>query len=628
VRLLSLSIALALYGFSDNAALASEGDDELLMFAELRHGAVKKPAPVVPAKPSPAPAEVQQSTSYSPPIIMSDVAPVPPVVIASQPIVRPAAAPLPTPPEPPALREAAAPVVVVPAKPSPAPVEVQQSKSLSPQMMSNVDPVRPEIIASQPIVRPADATLPKPPEPPAQRKAAAPVVSAPLATAVVDRSTPQSEGVSLLNLRASATLPGQRKPSRAELENSLSESEVRALFSQAVMQALSINPKIHSSRSQADAAKESIDEAKGQRWPQVNVTSNSKGLNFGSGYRQDNDNKDPVSLNFNMATTLYDFGQTSNTIKTREAQAEAATLTISAESESTAWDVTSALTELSKQRLVIAVSQDFVARMKELTKMLQGIVAVDQGRKSELTQATGRLLSAQSQLDAAVAKARDTEIILQRLLGESSITLPPSTQWNLRLPDPQSQLSMVESHPTVLKARADKQAAEHEAAVVRASGLPTFSWVVSKNTGQDELGRRQAYETGIQASWGLFRGGSTRAAERAALARAEASSYLVEDQQRDLEQRIRAANQDASSLLERAVLYHSLAAETNRIRVDFFDQWYHLGKRTLLDVLSSETDYYNNRVSEVSSRFDGYAAIIRSYASSGTLISWLNNHSI
>ncbi|ETD34938.1 transporter [Pseudomonas chlororaphis subsp. aurantiaca PB-St2] len=434
-------------------------------------------------------------------------------------------------------------------------------------------------------------------------------------------------GVSALSLGLNTARPAQAKSSPAELKNAVPESEIRALFSQAVLQALHINPKINSSRLQAEAAQSSIDEAKGQRWPQLNVSSNSRSLNFGSGYRRDNGNDDPVSLSVNVATTLYDFGQTSHTIKTREAQAEAATLTVSAESESTAWDVSSALTELSKQRLLIAISEDYVARMKELTKMLQGIVAVDQGRQSELTQAKGRLLSAESQLDAAVAKSRDTEIVLTRLLGESSISLPSASQWRLRLPDPQSQLSKVETHPTVLKAIADKQAAESEAAVVRASGLPTFSWVVSKNTGQDELGRRQAYETGIQMSWGLFRGGSTRAAERAALARAEASRYLVEDQQRDLEQRIRAANQDASSLLERSDLYQSLTAETDRIRTDFFDQWYHLGKRTLLDVLSAESDYYNNRVSEVSSRFDGYAAIIRSYASSGTLVNWLNNRS-
>ncbi|AZD30812.1 TolC family protein [Pseudomonas chlororaphis] len=592
VRLLSLAVALALYSFSHTPALASEEDsDELLAFTALRHGAQPKTVQAVPAKPMPVP-------SVSVPV------PVPVPVPAS-------------------------PSVPAPALPIARATATNSLQGTSPVLRASHDSAlaRPVVAASPPVVSPAVKPLPPRPEPSVRPEVAAPVIKTPVDTTVADKKAAAPMGVSALSLGLNTARPAQAKSSPAELKNAVPESEIRALFSQAVLQALHINPKINSSRLQAEAAQSSIDEAKGQRWPQLNVSSNSRSLNFGSGYRRDNGNDDPVSLSVNVATTLYDFGQTSHTIKTREAQAEAATLTVSAESESTAWDVSSALTELSKQRLLIAISEDYVARMKELTKMLQGIVAVDQGRQSELTQAKGRLLSAESQLDAAVAKSRDTEIVLTRLLGESSISLPSASQWRLRLPDPQSQLSKVETHPTVLKAIADKQAAESEAAVVRASGLPTFSWVVSKNTGQDELGRRQAYETGIQMSWGLFRGGSTRAAERAALARAEASRYLVEDQQRDLEQRIRAANQDASSLLERSDLYQSLTAETDRIRTDFFDQWYHLGKRTLLDVLSAESDYYNNRVSEVSSRFDGYAAIIRSYASSGTLVNWLNNRS-
>ena len=597
VRLLSLAVALALYGWSSTPALGSEDDDELMAFAALRHGA--KPPTAAPAQVKVIPAPVAVAAPLPAPASVAVTAPAPaPVQVAL-------AAPAP------------APVVVTAPVPAPAPVPVTVPVS-APQVVT----------ASPAVVRPAAEPLSATPQPPVRVEEPAPVVKAAAQTAVADNAVPPSSGISALSLQPVTGSRAQVKPSRAELKNAVPEMEIRALFSQAVMQALQINPKINSSRSQVDAAQSSVDEAKGQRWPQLNVSSSSKSLNFGSGYRKDTGDNDPVSLNVSMATTLYDFGQTSNTIKTRQAQTQAAMLTVTAESEATAWDVSNALTELSKQRLVIAISQDYVARMKELTNMLQGIVAVDQGRKSELTQAKGKLLSAESQLDAAVAKARDTQIVLMRLLGDSSVSVPTAAQWNLRIPDAQSQLSKVQAHPTVLKAIADTQAAESEAAVVRASGLPTFSWVVSKNTGQDELGRRQAYETGIQVSWGLFRGGSTRAAERAALARAEASRYLVEDQQRDLEQRIRAANQDASSLLERADLYHSLTAETDRIRVDFFDQWYHLGKRTLLDVLSSESDYYNNRVSEVSSRFDGYGAILRSYASSGTLVNWLNNRSI
>lgn len=403
------------------------------------------------------------------------------------------------------------------------------------------------------------------------------------------------------------------------------ENELKALFARAVARAILLSPRINSTRSMADAAVEGVAEAKGQRWPQVNVTSSSKKMYFGSGTRSAVSSTDLPAINMNMATTLYDFGQTSNIIKTREDQAKAAAVGIDVEAENTAWELSSALIDLSKQRLIIQISQDYVSRMQELTNMIGGIVVVDTGRLSELTQAKGRLLSAQSSLDAATSRTRDLEIVIARLLGDVQVALPPASQWNLGFPNLSQQLVSIEHHPVIAKARAEAKAALSEASAVRASGMPTLSWVVSKNTGEDALGRTQAYQTSLQMNWGLFRGGSSTAAERAALARAESRYYLVDEQLRDLEQLVRAANQDAESLLQRGDLYHDLTGESDRIRQDFFDQWYHLGKRTLLDVLSAESDYYNNRVSEVTARFDGYSAIMRSYASSGMLIKWLNN---
>jgi adhesin transport system outer membrane protein len=79
------------------------------------------------------------------------------------------------------------------------------------------------------------------------------------------------------------------------------------------------------------------------------------------------------------------------------------------------------------------------------------------------------------------------------------------------------------------------------------------------------------------------------------------------------------------TLYERADAYRDLTDETERVRKAFFEQWYHLGKRTLLDVLTAESDYYGNQVSEVTSRFDGYNAVFREQSGAGKLVSWLRS---
>jgi adhesin transport system outer membrane protein len=403
----------------------------------------------------------------------------------------------------------------------------------------------------------------------------------------------------------------------------VAESEIRQKFLSAARITWRISPSLKSYIAQGDAAEASVDEAKGQRWPQVDVSAASATKEFGSGTKNYEYQGNTPSLGVSVATNLIDFGQTSRTIESREERVTSALQSVQAQREDLAMQVSNALIEWNKQQHVIAISKQYLGRMAELTKMLSGIVQSDTGRRSELTQAKGRLLQAQSYLENAESRARDVEITLNRLMGNSRVTLPASDKWALSFGDLNRQLTSLDVHPLILRASAEERAAFKEAEAIKASGLPKLNWTVSKNTREDQLGRQQAWQTGLNVSWGLFRGGSTNAQEIAAIKRAEASRQQVQEQRRDLENRVRAASQNAHSTAERAVLYKNLIVESDRIRKDFFDQWYHLGRRSLLDVLSAESDLYNNQVSEVSNRFDSYAAIISGYANSGTLSRWL-----
>lgn len=402
----------------------------------------------------------------------------------------------------------------------------------------------------------------------------------------------------------------------------VSEHAVRQLILQTVRQANSTNPRLLRARAEALSAKESVNEARGQRWPQIDVSGSSPTAQFGGGVNSNQSDK--PAFNVNVTTTLYDFGRTRYTIESREHSALAAQVGEMAEQENAAWEISSLLTELSKQRRIIGVSQQYVARMNELTTMLRGITQADAGRRSEYTQARGQLLKAQTALESAQSRAKDIEIDLSRYLGNADIVLPQSNTWGLQPPDTPRLLQLLESHPVLRQARASVAAALSEAEATKAAGLPSVNWAVSKSTAEDERGRSQAFQTGIQVSWGLFRGGSVNAAARAAVMRAESARQQAEDQLRDLQERVRSSGQDARSLAERATLYATLTTETDRIRHDFFNQWYHLGKRTLLDVLGAESDFYGNQVSEISSRYDGYSAILRGYASAGVLNQWLS----
>jgi adhesin transport system outer membrane protein len=147
--------------------------------------------------------------------------------------------------------------------------------------------------------------------------------------------------------------------------------------------------------------------------------------------------------------------------------------------------------------------------------------------------------------------------------------------------------------------------------------------VVSKSSQQDTYGNIQPWSTGLSVQWNAFQGGSAAAAERAAFGRAQAGEEKALAATRDLEYRLRTAAQQRDAALSRAEEYTPLIKDSDRVRKIFYEQWYHLGRRTLLDVLIAENDLYNNQIAQVNSRYDGEAADLRIRADAAILLPWL-----
>jgi adhesin transport system outer membrane protein len=409
--------------------------------------------------------------------------------------------------------------------------------------------------------------------------------------------------------------------SGAAARQALTERELRGMLYAAAEAAVDTSPQVRRMYAEYQAAQADVDQAKGARWPQLQLSGQTRAAQFGSnaGGAYDPGN----ALGVNLTTTLYDWGRTRKTSDSRQDLASAGQERYIAQMEDSAYQVTATLVELAKQRSIATLSQRFVDRMTRLVQMLEEIVAVDRGRGSELTQAKARLLQAEASRDAALAKRRLAELNLRKLVGERPVPIPVESHWPLHPGNLDRLMSALDEHPLLQQARAEASAAELNRDAVRAASRPQLNWVVSTNTGRDAIGRRMPWQTMLTLTWNAFTGGAATAATDAATFRASASWRQVEQKRLDLEYQVRSAEEDAREFGTRADQYRDLATESARVRSAFFDQWYHLGRRSLLDVLIAESDDYNNRVSEVSYRFDGYAATLRGYASAGLLVRWL-----
>lgn len=402
----------------------------------------------------------------------------------------------------------------------------------------------------------------------------------------------------------------------------VSRGALQALLSRTIELAATRSPQLQQRVAEQKAAEYDLDESKGQRWPQVNVGLQSRSLQpTDNSYPQDVTNTN--ALNVSVTTTVFDWGRNSKTIESREQLVRATDAQKNDSLQNTGYEVCALIVEIGRYRMLTATTQRLVWRMRALVDMLTQIVASDRGRNSELIQARAKLLQAEELRDANVARFKDHRLALRKLIGDEEIVVPNGMQWPLAAGDLSSLLATLPQHPAVRQAQAETDAARINAEALRAANLPKLDWVVRKTTAPDSYGRTQPWQTLLVLNWEAFDGGAKKSAQQAAVARADASQEKKRQALLDLEYRVRAAYQDAATLQNRALAYRALVSETAEVRRVFFEQWYHLGRRSLLDVLNAENDHYTNQVNETISEFDGYLAVLREYANAGMLLEWL-----
>ncbi|AJW28988.1 transporter [Chania multitudinisentens RB-25] len=389
--------------------------------------------------------------------------------------------------------------------------------------------------------------------------------------------------------------------------------------------ALTHSPEIRSSEADVLAAGYYVDQTKGQRWPQVQVgVSTPLGTQGGNADLQRNNAKaSDTSGSVSITTPIYDWGKARNQIDSAEEGVTAAVNAQNYTKEQLAYSTVSELMNLSRYQESRVVALAYVERMKQLADMLSQITAVDRGRASEFTQAKAKLLSARASLDDIEHQVSTSRIRLVRLLGIEP-NLPENISWRDSVMPASMAIASLTKNPNLLKLQAQVKAAEYEADSIKSAGLPQLNWVVSKNTAKDINGDETGWYTGLNVQWNAFSGGSQTAAQMSARARANGAQQQYEVAYRDLEYQINNLVQTRDSSFMRAEDFDRLSAETDRVRQMFYDQWYNLGKRTLLDVLTAENDHFNNQLSAINNRYDGYIANINVIASAAMLLSWID----
>lgn len=379
---------------------------------------------------------------------------------------------------------------------------------------------------------------------------------------------------------------------------------------------------VGAARLLAQAAALDVNETKAGRWPQVSVS----GVLGTGGSQQDGTtvtSGNQSSLGVNVSAPLWDNGRLSRLTDWRSQLAGAAKFGAAVTTEQVVLEAVGAALERNRYRLQAQVYQQYMRKMGCLVEALEGIVNEDRGRMSELIQARKTQQQTELQRDQALAQSRQSEVRLRKLIGDQvppgdGITIPLATVPEIGEINRQIEYG---NDAQQLKAQADAQDS-YAKAVVAGQG-PQFNWSLGKTQGQQGSSSVSAWHAGVTVSYSLFNGFSDEAASQAAAKRAEASRQQLQDLLNTKFSRTAEMYDVATSAFDRAKRYVDVLRDSERVRNFTFQQWSQLGRRSLFDVMSAESDHFNLRIAYVNALHDGYLASAQLRSLGAGLTTWL-----
>ena len=431
---------------------------------------------------------------------------------------------------------------------------------------------------------------------------------------VFPRSAASRQSLAVLLLCAAAAVPAAARcvdedapeapPSK---EAPVAPANPRVVLQGMVGEALQRSHAVGAAKLLAEAALSDIDETRAATGVQASLNA---GIGPGGTHQQGitETSSAQARTSVNIGQLFWDGGRTNKLADWRTQLAESSRYGYLSQQEQLALTTVALALERSRLRMTAVVWRAHVRKMSCLVEALDTITKTDRGRASEMVQARKTLQQAELTLTQTQSAVRQVEVRLRRLVGDG---LPPSeglaTLFN-GVPDLPELVADAERSFDISQLDAQIKAANRYAEAVEAGGKPQLSWNASGNanaTTGGTLGRTKAasYAVGLSLNIPLLSPGLAPATD-AARKRAQAATLQRAEALESRRFRVAEVHEQALSAMDRAKRVAEVLKDSEQVRNFTLQQWQQLGKRSLFDVISAESDHFNTRVNYVNALHD------------------------
>jgi adhesin transport system outer membrane protein len=294
-------------------------------------------------------------------------------------------------------------------------------------------------------------------------------------------------------------------------------------------------------------------------------------------------------------------------------------------SEFTGLSIIESYLDVLRQRELLAIAQENLRMHNDI--MSQIVDSADAGRttQADVEQTKARLNAAEAQEAAVRESLRNANTNYRRIVGDNAqpdIQVPVAPRERIEANVEEEVKQALTHSPTLDTREADVNVADAERHATKSTFYPQVDFQAGASVGQNldgVEGRNQSASALVIANWNLYRGGGDVARSREFNYRFAQAKDERNATARSVEQDVRRTWASMESAGERATAFRN-QAEANGTVVQAYKDQFNLDRRTLLDVLDSQNEWFVSRSNAINNGYLEMFAVYRLLALRGELL--------
>ncbi|HFO0133955.1 TPA: TolC family outer membrane protein [Pseudomonas aeruginosa] len=399
-----------------------------------------------------------------------------------------------------------------------------------------------------------------------------------------------------------------------------------------VQRTLDTNPELRAHLDAFHASTEDRREVFGGYLPSIDLSTT-----VGQANRQF-DNRSDYSRNYaeiSLTQMLFDGFRVRNALAKADHTSRVRYYELLDEAETKALEASEVYLSVQRHRELVKLAQDNLSNHQRVYEHIGQRAGRGVSNRADLQQIEGRLSLARSNLMTEVANLQSVTARYQRLVGQlPAEQLQPYEVPAARVPGELGQVlrNVYANNPALYAAFENTEVTQAALRETKANRYPTLEFgmrhgTYKNNNSFDNRTDPSAYGDEniieLRARYNLYRGGSDRAAERAAWQRISQAESLRDKTCVDLRQTATIAFGDVLNLQGRLASLEQHRTASAAVLVAYREQ-FDIGRRSLLDVLDSENEAFQAERAYTNGQYDLQIARLYTLHSMGELMNTLS----